>query len=325
MFEEWHVSVQCEKYLTLLLIKLTFLIFRNYQWLPMKIKQWQRFPYVWYKVAFMYFNGLKKCFLLFRRHFGGGVCRSKAKLTGKTVIITGANTGIGKETAIDLAKRKAHVVMACRSVERGQKAAAEVRKASGSSSVEFRHLDLSSFSSVRQFAEEVLRDFPQIDVLINNAGIMRCPKWKTVDGFEMQFGVNHLGHFLLTNLLLERIKEAPAARIVNVASLAYKYVQGLNFDDLNSEEDYSPRIAYCRSKLANILFTQALAKRLVGTKVTTNSLHPGVIWTELGRHMEKEISIFHKASVNIFPCLHHSSDLLIPFCSCCFFQLCFCF
>lgn len=233
-------------------------------------------------------------FLLLNRHFGGGVCRSRAKLNGKTVIITGANTGIGKETAIDLAKRKAHVVMACRSVKRGQKAAAEVRRASGNSNVEFRHLDLASFLSVRQFVEEVLQDFPQIDILINNAGIMKCPKWKTVDGFEMQFGVNHLGHFLLTNLLLERLKEAPAARIVNVASKGYRYIQGLNFEDLNDEEDYKPDVAYFRSKLANVLFTRALAKRLVGSKVTTNSLHPGVIYTELGRHMEKKMSLLRK-------------------------------
>ena len=225
--------------------------------------------------------------IIYFRYFAGGVCRSNASLAGKTVIITGANTGIGKETAIDMAKRQARVIMACRSVERGEKAAKEVRKASGSIKVEFRQLDLASLASVRRFCEHVLKEESHIDILINNAGIMSCPYWKTEDGFEMQFGVNHLGHFLLTNLLLDRLKKAPAARIVNVSSLAYKRTNGINFDDINSEQSYIPRAAYSQSKLANILFTRSLAKRLEGTRVTANSLHPGVICTELGRHMSK--------------------------------------
>ena len=217
------------------------------------------------------------------------MCRSKARLAGKTVIITGANTGIGKETAIDMAKRQARVIMACRSVERGEKAAEEVRRASGSSNVVFQQLDLASLTSVRRFCERVLKEEPRIDILINNAGIMACPYWKTEDGFEMQFGVNHLGHFLLTNLLLDRLKEAPAARIVNVSSSGYKFAKCINFDDINinSEQSYNPWQAYCQSKLANILFTRSLAKRLEGTNVFTNCLHPGVIRTELGRHMNK--------------------------------------
>ena len=219
------------------------------------------------------------------RHLAGGVCRSKASLAGKTVIITGANCGIGKETAIDMAKRQARVIMACRSVERGEKAAEEVRRASGSSKVVFQQLDLASLTSVRRFCERVLKEEPRIDILINNAGIMACPYWKTEDGFEMQFGVNHLGHFLLTNLLLDRLKEAPAARIVNVSSIAHAMTKGINFDDINSEKSYSAWTAYGQSKLANILFTRSLARRLEGTTVTTTSLHPGTIRTELARHL----------------------------------------
>ena len=223
-------------------------------------------------------------FYVIRGYFAGGVCRSKALLNGKTVIITGANTGIGKATAIDLAKRNARVILACRSVEKGEKAAVEVRKRSESDNVVFQQLNLASLTSVRQFAARILKEEPQLDILINNAAVMVCPYMKTEDGFEMQFGVNHLGHFLLTNLLLDRLKEAPAARIVNVSSRGYTFGK-INFEDLQSEQSYEPWSAYGRSKLANILFSRSLAKRLEGTNVTINSLHPGMVRTELGRHI----------------------------------------
>ena len=213
------------------------------------------------------------------------------------MIITGGNTGIGKETAIDLAKRKARVILACRSEQRGETAAAEIRKIAKNNDVIYRHLDLASLASVRQFCEAVLEDEAHIDILINNAGIMRCPYWTTEDGFEMQIGVNHFGHFLLTNLLLPRLKEAPSARIVNVSSKAYRWSKGIQFDDINSENCYNPQVAYGHSKLANILFTRSLARRLKGTNVTTTCLHPGVIWTELGRHMEKTYSVFKKVTI----------------------------
>ena len=220
---------------------------------------------------------------LTRRYFAGGVCRSKALLNGKTVIITGANAGIGKETAVDLARRNARVIMACRSVEKGEKAAVEVRKRSGSDDVVFVQLDLASLTSVRQFAAKVLEEEPRLDILINNAGVMACPYTKTEDGFEMQFGVNHLAHFLLTNLLLDRLKEAPSARIVNLSSLAHALGK-INFDDLNSEKSYGSWSAYGQSKLANILFTRSLAKRLENTNVIVNAVHPGSVRTELQRH-----------------------------------------
>ena len=222
---------------------------------------------------------------LFKKWAAGGVCRSQARLDGKTVIITGANTGIGLETAVDLAKRNARVVLACRSVERGEKAAVEVKKRSGNDNVVFRQLDLASLDSVRKFSGKILEEEPRIDILINNAGVMAIPeRTLTQDGFEMQFAVNHLGHFLLTNLLLDRIKEAPSARIVNVSSRSHGGGI-LDFENLNSELSYSPRAAYGTSKLANILFTHSLSKRLKGTNVTANCLHPGLISTELGRHI----------------------------------------
>ena len=225
---------------------------------------------------------------LYRKWIAGGVCTSKARLDGKTVIITGANSGIGLETAVDIAKRNARVILACRSVERGKTALADVKKRSGSNNVAFVQLDLGSLDSVRTFAAKILEDEPRIDILINNAGVMMIPKrMLTPDGFEMQFGVNHLGHFLLTNLLLNRIKKSPRARIVNLSSSvqAYMFAGKFNFDNMNSERSYGPAAAYCTSKLANVLFTRSLAKRLEGTGVTTNAVDPGAIKTGLQQHL----------------------------------------
>ena len=224
--------------------------------------------------------------VLFRiqRYCAGGNCSSKALLGGKTVIITGANTGIGKETAIDLAKRNARVILACRSEDKGKKAEVDVRRESGNSNVHFRKLDLASFDSVRRFAKEVLSEESRLDILINNAGVMYCSFQKTEDGFETQFGVNHLGHFLLTNLLLDKIKQAPESRIVVVSSLGHTLASKLDLDTINSEAHYSPYVAYHKSKLANVLFAKALAKRLADTNVAVNCLHPGLVNTELGRH-----------------------------------------
>jgi len=221
---------------------------------------------------------------MIRRWASGGVCRSQAKLDGKMVIITGANTGIGKATAIDLAERNARVILACRSQEKGKKAEADVRRESGNNDVHFRQLDLSSFTSIRKFAKEVLEEESRVDILINNAGVMMCPYTKTKDGFEMQFGTNHLGHFLLTNLLLDKIKQAPEGRIVNVSSVAQAQSGPLDLDTINLEDGYGSIKAYCNSKLANVLFTKSLAKRLRGTNIIANCLHPGGIATELQRH-----------------------------------------
>ncbi|XP_007506157.1 retinol dehydrogenase 14 [Monodelphis domestica] len=215
-------------------------------------------------------------------------------MRGKTVIVTGANSGLGRATAAELLRQEARVILACRDRGRAEQTAAELRReqaqappaAEGSPAGELivKELDLASLSSVRAFCREVLLEEPRLDVLINNAGVFQCPYTKTEDGFEMQFGVNHLGHFLLTNLLLDRLKDSAPSRIVVVSSKLYKYGE-INFEDLNSELNYNKSFCYSQSKLANILFTRELARRLEGTNVTVNVLHPGIVRTNLGRHI----------------------------------------
>uniref|UniRef100_A0A8D8TR98 Retinol dehydrogenase 11 n=1 Tax=Cacopsylla melanoneura TaxID=428564 RepID=A0A8D8TR98_9HEMI len=220
-------------------------------------------------------------------------CISDAfRLDNKTVIVTGSNTGIGKVTVKELAKRGAKVIMACRSSERAQKAAEDIRMTlkdvPKSGQIVTRVLDLSSLSSVRQCAQEILDTEPSIHILINNAGIMMCPKQLSEDGYELQFATNHLGHYLFTLLLLPRMIKSAPARIINLSSLAHTWGDGsMHLDDINYDKAaYSPTGAYGRSKLANILFTVELARRLEGAKVTTYAVHPGVVDTELSRHFD---------------------------------------
>ena len=223
--------------------------------------------------------------LLFRQWMKGPVCRSKVRLDGKIAVITGANTGIGFHSAWDLSSRGAKVLLLCRSKESGEEAAKQIRNDT-KGDVVVQRLDLSSLASVRQCAEDLSNSLEKIYILLNNAGIMVCPQTKTEDGFEMQIGTNHFGHFLLTNLLLPfLLKGGPGARIVNVSALAH--IRGkMNFEDLFFEKTpYYPIAAYAQSKLANILFTAELARRLQGTGVNAYSLHPGVIHTNLGRHI----------------------------------------
>ncbi|XP_056914410.1 retinol dehydrogenase 12 isoform X1 [Takifugu flavidus] len=219
----------------------------------------------------------------YSQYAAGGVCQSAATLNGKTVLITGANTGIGKETALDLARRGARVIMACRDVDKGEEAAAGIRGAYPPALVEVRELDLADTCSIRAFAETLLREINQLHVLINNAGVMMCPYTKTVDGFEMHIGVNHLGHFLLTHLLIGLLKRSAPARIVVVSSLAHNF-GWIRFHDLHSQGSYNSGLAYCQSKLANVLFARELARRLRGTEVTVNSVHPGTVNSDLTRH-----------------------------------------
>ncbi|XP_056641133.1 retinol dehydrogenase 13-like [Diorhabda sublineata] len=211
-----------------------------------------------------------------------GVDTSDAE--NKVIIITGANTGLGKETAWELARRKAKVYMACRDIQKCEIARKEIVLDTKNKYVYCRQCDLASLDSVRKFVETFKSKEKRLDVLINNAGVMRTPNSKTKDGFEMQLGVNHMGHFLLTNLLLDMLKESAPSRIINVSSVAHKRGK-INKDDLNSEKNYNPSTAYAQSKLANILFTNELAKRLDGTGVTVNSVHPGIVDTEIIRHM----------------------------------------
>jgi len=230
-----------------------------------------------------------------RMYMGGGWCHSEARIDGKTVLITGANTGIGKETALDLARRGGRVILACRSIQKGETAAAEIREELGLKKTDTRvsvlQIDLASLQSVRQFAEQFKKKEKRLDVLINNAGVMSLgfePRSTTKDGFESTFGVNHLGHFLLTNLLLDVIKASAPSRIITVSSLVHEWAPyKVNFDDLNLEKEYNADHAYRQSKLANILFSHQLAKKLANTGVTTYSLHPGVVRTELTREIPK--------------------------------------
>ncbi|XP_061087812.1 retinol dehydrogenase 13-like [Conger conger] len=224
------------------------------------------------------------CGVLLKDYVTGGTCPSKAKIEGKTVVITGANTGLGKETARELAKRGGRIIMGCRDMAKCEAAAKEIRGQTLNTHVYARHIDLASIKSIREFANRINQEEERVDILINNAGVMRCPDWKTEDGFEMQFGVNHLGHFLLTNLLLEKLRSSAPSRVVNLSSLAHLLGE-MDFDDLNWErKKYDTKRAYCQSKLANMLFTRELARRLQGSGVTVNALHPGVAATELGRH-----------------------------------------
>ncbi|XP_005991563.1 retinol dehydrogenase 12 [Latimeria chalumnae] len=208
---------------------------------------------------------------------------SNARLDGKTVLITGANTGVGKETMRDLARRGARVIAACRDVSKGEAAVNEIRMDTGNEQIVVRKLDLADTRSIREFADNLLREEKALHILINNAGVMMCPYSKTEDGFEMQLGVNHLGHFYLTYLLLNLLKHSAPARIINLSSLAHN-LGWIKFADLQSEKSYNSGIAYCQSKLANVLFTRELARRLQGTKVTANSVHPGTVHSELTRH-----------------------------------------
>jgi NAD(P)-dependent dehydrogenase (short-subunit alcohol dehydrogenase family) len=189
------------------------------------------------------------------------------RLDGKTVIVTGANTGIGKETALDLAGRGARVIMACRNLRKAQVALQEIIKKSRNSNIVVKHLDLASLKSVQDFADDINRHEPQLDVLINNAGVAYFPQLtKTQDNFEM---INHLGHFLLTNLLLDLLKKSSPSRIVVVSSSGYKFLTNeFNLENINSELFYDKVDAYGQSKLANILFSKELAKRLQGSGVS---------------------------------------------------------
>ncbi|XP_020786379.2 retinol dehydrogenase 12, like [Boleophthalmus pectinirostris] len=236
------------------------------------------------------------------RRFFRSSWSSSQRLDGKTVVITGANTGIGKETAIDLAKRGARIIMACRDMERGQSALKEVIESSANENVVCMKLDLSDTKSIKEFADNINKGEEKLNILINNAGVMVCPYGKTADGFEMQFGVNHLGHFLLTYLLLDLVKKSAPARIINVSSMAHQF-GSINLEDINSEKSYDKQKAYSQSKLANVLFTRSLAKRLQDTDVSAYSLHPGVVQTDLWRHLNgpqqfvmKVVSPFTKTS-----------------------------
>ncbi len=200
-------------------------------------------------------------------------------LTNRTAIVTGSNSGIGLETAGALAAHGARVIMACRNAEKAEKAASLLRQRTPEGHIEVMSLDIADLSSVRQFAQEFKSRYEKLDILCNNAGVMGAAKiLRTKDGFESQFGTNHLGHFALTGLLLDSLKAAPAARVVAVSSVAHKATDGLNLDDLNFERSpYKPFDAYGKSKLANLLFIYELDRRFkqAGLSITAVAAHPG--------------------------------------------------
>jgi NAD(P)-dependent dehydrogenase (short-subunit alcohol dehydrogenase family) len=204
-------------------------------------------------------------------------------MQGKVVVITGGNDGIGKETAVGVAAERATTVLACRNRQKADAAAEEVKRRMGHDDVQVIALDLADLASVRAAAEEILARWDSLDVLVNNAGGIWTERQETAQGFEQTFGVNHLGHFLLTNLLLPRITASAPSRIINLTSVGHHMAwRGMRFEDLQSEDGYAAMDAYARSKLANILFTRALAARVAGTGVTVNAVHPGPVRSGFG-------------------------------------------
>ncbi|XP_017078017.1 retinol dehydrogenase 11 isoform X2 [Drosophila eugracilis] len=219
-----------------------------------------------------------------RLYMQGGKFRKQTDETGKVAIVTGGNTGLGKETVMELARRGATVYMACRDKEKGERARKEIVKETGNSNVFSRECDLSSLDSIRKFAQDFKKEQRELHILINNAGVFWEPRRLTKEGFEMHLGVNHIGHFLLTNLLLDVLERSAPSRVVVVASRAHERGQ-IQVEDINSSDFYDEGAAYCQSKLANILFSRELAKRLEGTGVTVNALNPGIADTEIARNM----------------------------------------
>jgi NAD(P)-dependent dehydrogenase (short-subunit alcohol dehydrogenase family) len=206
--------------------------------------------------------------------------------SGRVAVITGANTGLGYETALALAEHGAHVVLAVRNLDKGKDAVARITANSPQADVALQELDLTSLESVRAAAEQLRSDYDRIDLLINNAGVMYTPKSTTKDGFELQFGTNHLGHFAFTGLLLDRLLPVAGSRVVTVSSVGHRILADIHFDDLQWERRYNRVAAYGQAKLSNLLFTYELQRRLAphGTTIAV-AAHPGMSDTELMRNM----------------------------------------
>jgi NAD(P)-dependent dehydrogenase (short-subunit alcohol dehydrogenase family) len=210
----------------------------------------------------------------------------------RLAVVTGANTGLGFETAQVLAAHGAAVVLAVRDIEKGKQAAARIAGTAPGANVMVQPLDLTSLDSIRAAAVELRATHPRIDLLINNAGVMYPPKRTTRDGFELQFGTNHLGHFALTGLLLEQMLPVPGSRVVTVSSIGHRIRARINFDDLQWERSYSRVAAYGQSKLANLMFTYELQRRLSGTGTTIAvAAHPGFAATELMRYLPAALDV----------------------------------
>ncbi len=237
--------------------------------------------------------------------------------TGRVAVITGANTGLGYETALALADHGAHVVLAVRNLDKGKDAAARITAQSPHADVALAELDLTSLESVRAAAEQLRSAHDRIDLLINNAGVMWTPKSTTKDGFELQFGTNHLGHFAFTGLLLDRLLPVAGSRVVTVSSVGHRIRADIHFDDLQSERGYSRVGAYGQAKLANLLFTYELQRRLApqGTTIAV-AAHPGGSRSELTRNLPPMLTsvaavlmpLFQGADMGALPTLRAATD-----------------
>ncbi|OMC48580.1 short-chain dehydrogenase [Mycobacterium sp. IS-2888] len=238
--------------------------------------------------------------------------------TGRVAVITGANTGLGYETAAALADHGARVVLAVRNLDKGKDAAARIAASSPHADVALQELDLTSLQSIRAAAEQLRAEHDRIDLLINNAGVMYTPKSTTKDGFELQFGTNHLGHFAFTGLLLDRLLPVAGSRVVTVSSVGHRILADIHFDDLQWERRYNRVAAYGQAKLANLLFTYELQRRLAphGTTIAA-AAHPGGSNTELGRYTPTAfrplVDVFFKviaqdAAMGALPTLRAATD-----------------
>ena len=237
--------------------------------------------------------------------------------TGRVAVITGANTGLGYETALALASHGAHVVLAVRNLDKGKDAISRIVSQSPQADVALQELDLTSLESVRSAARQLRADHDRIDLLINNAGVMWTPKSTTKDGFELQFGTNHLGHYAFTGLLLDRLLPVAGSRIVTVSSLGHRIRADIHFDDLQWEHGYNRVSAYGQSKLANLLFTYELQRRLAPLGATIAvAAHPGGSNTELVRHLPRWAGaiypvlepLFQDAAMGALPQLRAATD-----------------
>ncbi len=209
----------------------------------------------------------------------------------KVCLVTGATSGIGEVTARTLAQMGATVIVVGHSPERGAATLQRIQAAAVNAVVEFMLADLSAQAQIRQLAERFKRKYPRLDVLVNNAGAIFTARQQSADGFEMTFALNHLNHFLLTHLLLDTLEASAPARIVNVASGAHQRVPGINFDDLQGERGYNGIRAYGQSKLANLLFTYELSRRLEGRGLTVNAMHPGWVGTNFAHNNGRLVAL----------------------------------
>jgi NAD(P)-dependent dehydrogenase (short-subunit alcohol dehydrogenase family) len=232
--------------------------------------------------------------------------------TGRVAVVTGANTGLGFDTARALAEHGARVVLAVRDVEKGKQAAGRIE-----GDVTVQALDLTSLESIRTAAADLHATHAKIDLLINNAGVMYTPKQTTKDGFELQFGTNHLGHFALTGLLLDLLLPVPGSRVVTVSSVGHRIRAAIHFDDLQWERSYSRIQAYGQSKLANLMFTYELQRRLASHDTTAVAAHPGMANTELARNVPAPLRVLvpvlgpliaQKPAMGALPTLRAATD-----------------